>query len=360
MKGYLRLYTYGHWLKALCCIAFITGLPWMGYAQKSRFRIMEYNVENLFDTIRCMHTEDADFTPEGSHKWSSSRYWKKLSDIGRVIASGGGKQPADLVALIEVENDSVVADLTRKTKLWRLGYEYIITHSKDVRGINVALLYQPYRFRPIGRDSTRVMPVSTKKGRPTRDILHVAGEVPTGDTLDVFVCHLPSRRGGNSASRYRIAVAERLREAIDNVLQQRKRPQIVVTGDFNAYYPEKVFTQALRATAANDVQKAYLPNELYVMTHQMEARRGIKGTYKFQGEWNQLDQMIVNGALLAKQDEDDHRLRTTTQSCKLVDFDFLLQNDKNGDGVHPYRTYLGPYYQGGYSDHLPVILDFYF
>ena len=92
----------------------------------------------------------------------------------------------------------------------------------------------------------------------------------------------------------------------------------------------------------------------------MEARRGIKGTYKFQGEWNQLDQMIVNGVLLAKQDEDDHRLRTTTQSCKLVDFDFLLQNDKNGDGVHPYRTYLGPYYQGGYSDHLPVILDFYF
>lgn len=360
MKRLLLFYAHEHWLRTLCCIAFITGLPWTGCAQRSRFRIMEYNVENLFDTIRSVQSEDADFTPEGSHKWNSSRYWKKLSDIGRVIASGSGKQPADLVALIEVENDSVVADLTRKTKLWRLGYEYMITHSEDVRGINVALLYQPHRFRPIEKDTVRVMPANKKKGRPTRDILHVAGEIPTGDTLDVFVCHLPSRRGGNDASHYRIAVAEKLRDAIDSVIRQRRQPQIVVTGDFNAFYPEKVFSQALRAVAAKDVQETYLLNELYVMTHQMEARRGIKGTYKFQGEWNQLDQMIINGALLTRQDENDHGLHTTMQDCKLVDFDFLLQNDKNGDGVHPFRTYWGPYYQGGYSDHLPVIIDFYF
>ena len=47
-----------------------------------------------------------------------------------------------LVALCEVENDSVLRDLTRYSVLREAGYRYVITHSPDERGINVALLYQ--------------------------------------------------------------------------------------------------------------------------------------------------------------------------------------------------------------------------
>ena len=36
---------------------------------------------------------------------------------------------------------------------------------------------------------------------------------------------------------------------------------------------------------------------------------------------------------------------------------FLLQDDPKYPGERPFATYLGYRYQGGYSDHLPVILD---
>lgn len=344
----------------ICHITLLAVLPLMGYAQESRYRIMEYNVENLFDTIRSVLTDGIEFTPEGNHQWNTKRYWRKLSDISKTIASAGGKQPVDLVTLIEVENDSVVADLVHKTRLWRIGYEYMITHSKDTRGINIALLYQPHRFRPLTKDSIRVNPENAKKGRPTRDILHVSGEIPTGDTLDIFVCHLPSRRGGKYAMQYREAIAKELRNAADSVMHTRRRPQIVITGDFNAYYPEKVFTEGLLVKTINKDGEDYQPHNLYLMTHKMKARNDITGTYKFQGEWSQLDQIIVSGTLLSRGKGNTNGLCTTPQDCKIVDFEYLLQKDKSGNGVHPYRTYLGPYYQGGYSDHLPVIIDFYF
>lgn len=40
------------------------------------------------------------------------------------------------------------------------------------------------------------VPYKEMERRPTRDILHVMGQVASGDTLDVFVCHMPSRAGG--------------------------------------------------------------------------------------------------------------------------------------------------------------------
>jgi len=36
--------------------------------------------------------------------------------------------------------------------------------------------------------------------------------------------------------------------------------------------------------------------------------------------------------------------------------DFLLEEDKNGK-KRPYRTYMGPVYKGGFSDHLPIYID---
>ena len=135
---------------------------------------MEYNVENLFDTLHAPGCQDSDFTPEGSHHWNTLRYWGKLGRLARVIAGVGGATPPDLGALAEVENDSVLSHLTRRTSLSLLGYEYIITRSADVRGINVALLYQPYRFRPVSVDTFRVSPLHPRIS-PTRYLLHVAG-----------------------------------------------------------------------------------------------------------------------------------------------------------------------------------------
>lgn len=312
---------------------------------------MEYNVENLFDTIASPKQGGGEFTPQGSYQWTSRRYWSKLARLSRVIAAAGEDRPVDLVALIEVENDSVVANLTRRTKLWRMGYDYIVTHSADARGINVALLYQPHRFRPVGKDTLRVFPIS-KNQLCTRDVLHVAGELTTGDTLDVFVCHLPSRRGGNLAMRYRSAVGRALRVMVDSVMQHRAKPLVVLTGDFNAFYPEPLFERDLGVRLPGAVDSV-CEKSLYLLSHNMRGRADVRGTYKFQGQWNQLDQFVVNGRLL----NDKGSIRTSAAHCRIVDFPFLLKKEKSGEGYRPLRTYLGTYYQGGYSDHLPLVLD---
>lgn len=353
-----KMYSFiGRWRTFVCSMGLLcTLLPL--FAQK-HIRIMEYNVENLFDTIPSTTHADNDFTPQGSYQWTSQRYWSKLSKISRVIAAAGEEQPIDLIALVEVENDSVLSNLVHRTKLWRMEYDYVITHSPDVRGINVALIYQPHRFQLISKNALRIAPPK-QNARPTRDVLHVTGLLFTGDTLDVFVCHFPSRRCGRTAMLYRADVAKALRNEINLVMQQRRDAHIIIMGDFNAYYPEAIFTEHLMTELPPALPHSITANTLYLLSHQMRGRGDVAGTYKFQGVWNQLDHFIVNDKLLYNNASLTNTLHTRPQACRIVDFPFLLQTDKNGMGLHPYRSFLGNYYQGGFSDHLPLILDLYY
>ena len=331
----------------------------IGRAQEeSRFRVATYNVENLFDTIPSPRHGDNEFLPAAERAWHSGRYWKKLGMLARAIAAIGDVRPAALVALCEVEGDTVLTHLTRRTALARLGYGYVVTHSADERGMNVALLYQPELFRPLSVASLRV-PYRADKERPTRDVLHVAGRCLTGDTLDVFVCHYPSRRGGTRLTDpYRRRAAVTVRRAADSLLDVRGRHNIIIMGDFNAYYPERCIAETLGAIPAQEVQGAggpFLRENLYLLTHGLKADGGIGGTYKYKGEWQTLDQIIVSGTLLSAA---PGHLYTKPAACRLCAFPFLLKNDRSGTPA-PYRTYLGTFYQGGYSDHLPIALDFF-
>lgn len=286
-------------------------------------RIACWNVENLFDTIPNPRCEDRDFTPQGRYHWNSHRYWYKLGLISRTIAGMGGASPCGLVGLVEVENDSVLHDLTRRTSLAKLGYEFLITHGPDVRGINVALLYQPMRFLPIVHDTIRVAPLDG--GRWTRDILHVAGRISTGDTLDIFVVHLPSRRGGKSSQKYRDKIAAELTAFADSIQAARVAPHIIMMGDFNADSKDKIFPKFFRRYTS--------------------ATKSLPGTYYFQREWSQIDHFVVNQYII-----DNAELQAYVHKSP-----YLLKENATDD--IPRRTYLGPYYQGGISDHLPIVLD---
>lgn len=342
-------------MKKAILTLFILCLSWLVCpAQTGRIRILEYNIENMFDTLHCEGKQDETFTPQGECHWNSIKYWSKLNKIGRIIASASGKSAADIVGLIEIENDSVVYDLTQRTKLRRMGYDYIITHSEDVRGINVALLYQRAKFNPLLIEDIRVAPPDIKELHPTRDILHVMGEAFTGDTLHIFLCHFPSKKGGRAADIYRDKVAMNVKHKADSVANTKPNAKIIIMGDFNAYYPEKIFSKTLRTRIIEEADSIDT-KALYLLTNRMDAHNGIKGTYKFRGQWNLLDNFIVSGSLLQK--KNDGSLYTNKKMCKIVDLPILLQKDKKGDGVHPYRTLLGHYYQGGFSDHLPILLD---
>lgn len=311
------------------------------------FRVMCYNVENLFDCEHDSLKNDYEFLPNAPKRWTYSKYKDKLIKISRVIVSVGGDQLPDLVGLCEVENERTMRDLTRYSPLKEAGYRYIITDSPDERGIDVALLYQPERFKVLGRQDINI-PSESIGRRPTRDILHVTGRVLTTDTLDVFVCHLPSRAGGQRKSEaYRLFVADILKHAVDSVMTERENGKVLIVGDFNDYPYNKSLTSVLGATAPKK-DEAINPSSLYNL---MDGRKG--GTYRYRGEWGILDQIIVSGSLL----QPENSLHTSYDLARIVSFPFLLEEDKKYGGFVPYRTYWGAKYTGGYSDHLPVAVD---
>lgn len=320
------------------------------------FRVVSYNVENLFDYRHDTLKNDYEFLPDGIRHWNYGKYKKKLDAIARVITAVGGWTPPALVALCEVENDSVLRDLTQRSLLREAGYRYVMTDSPDQRGIDVALLYQRNMFKLLSYQSIPIPSVFGKKRfHPTRDILHVSGLLLNKDTLDVFVCHLPSRSGGAKESEpYRLFAAQQLKTAADSIYRHRRHPQILIMGDFNDYPANKSVREVMAAEAPPYNKDDLQPQKLYHLLARKAASRKNFGSYKYQGEWGLLDHIIVSGTLLLP----SSGFYTDESKADIFHPDFLFTEDKKYSGKQPFRTFYGMKYQGGYSDHLPVWADF--
>lgn len=316
---------------------------------QEQFRVMFYNVENLFDTRDDSLKNDNEFLPDGFMHWSPWKYWEKLRDITRVITAVGGMQSPALVGLCEVENDSVIFDLTRRSPLRVQEYAYLVSDSPDERGIDVALLYQRHQFRLLEHREYEV--TFDKQGlRPTRNILHAVGNLVNGDTLDLFVCHFPSRSEGQRETEpQRVAAAALLREKADSLLLWRKDAHILIMGDFNDHPDNKSLSLTLQAKAMEiQTNKGDLYNLFY---HRM--KEDDFGSYKYQGRWEVLDQFIVSGNMLMP----SNRTSIVDRRANIFKAKFLLEEDSRYYGKKPFRTNLGPRYLGGFSDHLPIYMD---
>ncbi|MBP1613597.1 MAG: hypothetical protein H6Q13_1045 [Bacteroidetes bacterium] len=320
-------------------------------AQESTpFRLMFWNVENLFDCKHDTLKNDLEFLPTSMRNWSYGRYKKKLANVARTITAVGEWVPPVLVGLCEVENDSVLRDLTLYSPLKKEGYQYVMTNSPDKRGIDVALLYQRGNFKLLSCESLRIS-LPGEHSYPTRDILHVTGRIINNDTLDVFVVHLPSRLGGQKASEpNRVCVAERIKAVVDSLFFVRSFPKIVIMGDFNDYPENKSISEVLEAVAPPNHPE---PHHLYNLLASKAKDRNF-GSYKYKGEWNLLDQLIVSGTFLTP----DNHFYTNETKAHVARLPFLLIEDEKYGREQPFRTYNGIRYQGGFSDHLPVYVDF--
>lgn len=287
-----------------------------------RFSVMTYNCENAFDTIHDAHKNDTEFLPDGNRHWTRSRMYKKLKNIGKVILSVDSVRPVDVVCLNEVENDTVLTYLTRNTALNRVGYQYIMTNSLDERGIDVALLYSPFTFHLISYDVIR--PAIKDH---TRDVLHACGWVASGDTIDIFAIHLPSKLNGKTSERNRMVIARQIMDYIDSLGSVRTVLNVIVMGDFNdgpeSSVVRKGFKQLTNLMTKNDL------------------------SYKYQGQWDCIDQILVSDNLKQKVVE-----------AKVASRPFLLEPDDKFSGLKPRRTYIGWKYNDGFSDHLPVTANF--
>ena len=306
-------------------LLYIALLLWVcasAFSQQT-LRIMSYNVENLFYPEADSLHEDEEFTPEGARRWSFTRYRRKLSHIAEVMACAGGWDAPAIVGFQEVEEERCLTDLcTYQLRSHR--YRYVLFEGPDIRGIDVGLIYDTTQVTLL---ASRAIPVPMPDNeRPTRDILYTAFLLHDSTVLHVFTCHLPSQLGGRKASEPRRKAAYDVLSAwADSLLLADSAACIVMMGDFNTD-PQSV-----------------LPPLTNLM---LPLARQDKGTEKYRGHWSCLDQFFVSPAML------------TSATARIFDADFLLEPDNAYLGTRPKRTYQGYNYQkSGYSDHLPILLE---
>lgn len=323
-------------------------------------RMMFYNTENLFDTIDDPLTDDDDFTPNGRLHWTEKRYRRKCSHLAWVISNVGEWGFPAIVGLVEVENRQVIKDLISHPTLHsRVSYDYAVTTSADPRGVDIALLWDNAKLRfiaaheiphygalthfPLGNDP-RSKHEAQGDGRNTLWVTleHRA----TKRQMELFVMHNPSRRGGvRATSDKRVKVNAKVRQLIDKLLEEQPERCIVVMGDFNDNPSDDSLRKGLGATGINKNTPAE-PKVLYNLAYPLY-KKG-KGTHIFSGKYWLPDQIIVSGGLFLGDNPilSERRLQIFTHP------ELFTQ-----DGSRLRRTYNGPHYSGGYSDHLPVYIE---
>lgn len=319
-------------------------------AIRGDFRVLFYNVENLFDCFNDSLTLDDEFLPKGERNWTWEKYQSKSKKIGKLILAAGEWEFPDLIGLCEIENRFVLDGLFSYGYKSKLGYRIIHQESPDRRGIDVALVYQERSFQPI--DTSFLQLVYKGENRSTtREILYVKGKTHTEDTLHIFVNHWPSRWGGQFDSEHkRLAAAQLLKNKVDEIVKIDRKAKILIMGDFNDYPDDKSMQMVLKANSPNLPIKN---TQLYNLAMLFHNKSGI-GSHKYQGKWGMLDQFIVSGTLLNK----TAYLYCKPDGMSIFKPDFLLEKDRTYYGVKPFRTFVGYKYNNGFSDHLPIVLDF--
>ncbi|MCD4665181.1 MAG: endonuclease [Bacteroidales bacterium] len=319
------------------------------FFDENDFRIVFYNVENLFDIYDDSLTRDEDFTPDGIKHWNNKKFYAKLNNIYRIIISIGEWEPPAVIGLCEVENRFVLNKLVYETPLKNFNYKVIHEESPDWRGIDVALLYHPDKFKTLTYKTFPIrFPFDTTSR--TRDILYVKGLAYDSDTIHLFINHWPSRYGGHLATKpKREFVASILRLQVDSIFSLNPNANILIMGDFNDDPSDESLKRVLNAKGdTTKLQSSDLYNLMFVYDNDWKT-----GTLKYKENWNVFDQFIISGSLLT----GSTGLKISDEGAKIFSADYLIQEDTKYLGTKPFRTYSGPKYQGGFSDHLPVYLD---
>ncbi len=163
----------------------------------------------------------------------------------------------------------------------------------------------------------------------------------------MFIVHFPSRREGEKESEFkRLFVAKTLKHISDSVEKADPACKILVMGDFNDYPNNKSLEEELMAKkTSNNLPKTAFYNPMFAL---MEKGGG---SYRHKGEWNFLDQMLLNQKLLSPKS----KLVYEDNSASVFVKDWMLETEEKYKG-NPLRTFGGTKYLNGYSDHLPVYL----
>ena len=294
--------------------------------------VMFWNLENFFDcNVSDGNSSDMEFSPGGERRWTKSRFWAKVHGVAKTVLWVGeeyGKYP-DAIGFAEVENGYVVNMIAKATALKKLDYRCIHFDSPDSRGIDVAFLYRNSGFVMKGTSLHHVEKDADGKPMRTRDILQVtlSERTDTGRVWHFFTNHHPSKYGGEQVSAKKRSAAMRVLAAVCDSLSAAGEENIICMGDFNDTPDGDAF--------------AVIEGRLENLARPI-AEQG-RGTIRYAGKWELIDMFLVGGSLGQK------------MAMEICFPEFLAVRDRAYSGLKPLRTYTGPRYAGGISDHLPIV-----
>lgn len=241
-----------------------------------------------------------DYRTDTTGRYTRKRFYTKCNAIAKtilLIADKKGRLP-DAVALMEVGDRYVLDRLIQDTPLRKLDYGIVHYESPDRRGIDCALLYRRSTLH-LNHSERKPLLDSSRAVMRTRDIL-----LAEFDSLAILVNHHPSKVGADSGRRRAIAM-KRMTDVMDSLTT----PAILSVGDFN-----------------DDVW-----------------HDGAPGTIKYNGAWEKIDGYFSRGAIEVKE-------TVFNDPC-------LTEPDRSFGGTKPRRAFIGPRWNGGVSDHYPIILE---
>jgi endonuclease/exonuclease/phosphatase family metal-dependent hydrolase len=177
--------------------------------------VMTFNVENLFDNIDDPNKDDKAYLPLAAkqsvaHKnacneievnrwrdeclnldWNDDILDYKMTVVADTILQVNGGRGADIIALQEVENLSVLEEL-RTGYLADAGYRpAILIEGTDARGIDVAFLSRLPLARPPVLHPLSLAAFKERE-RDTRGVLQADFQLPDGSILTGFSVHFPA------------------------------------------------------------------------------------------------------------------------------------------------------------------------
>ena len=317
-------------MRRLILLMMLSAVGFALRAQENEKKLaMFWNLENFFDwTDQGTGESDAEFSSYGKRHWTRKRFYTKCDAVSKTIFHIGdlyGKLP-DVMGFAEIENRGVLEKLCSSTLLRKCGYRIIHFDSSDRRGIDVAFLYRTTCYNHL---STSLRTPETDGNKlQTRDMLHVSlKDLQTDEIYDYIVCHHPSKFGGEESSRpKRFAAMAALKEMCDSLGNRN----IIVMGDFN--------------DVPSAAQFDMLDNILVNKSDTLHAAG--RGTIRYEGKWDLIDMFLVSSNI------EGHSV------MDIPEVPFLMTRESRHAGEKPLRTYSGPRYLGGVSDHLPVVLYF--
>ena len=323
------------------------------FGQQKKYNVVVagfYNLENLFDTIDAKGWGDDDFTPNGTNHYSPEIYLDKLDHLEDVVALIGTDVSPDGMAFwgtAEIENAQVVQDLVNMPKLKNRNYQIVHYNGGDPRGIDCGFVYNPKYFKVIYSKSIPIdLSKAVKEGKPTRDVLWVQGVLNNIDTINVFVGHWPSRRGGEELTApMRNYVAKTIKQITDSLISININTKTLVMGDLNDNPDDPSLVKHLGSVDKKEKCKTnnfYNPWVDYY-------KKGL-GTLAHNDAWGLFDQIVVSKAWL-----NTNQTGYFYKKANIFTRDFMITTTGKYKG-YPKRTWDFAIYNSGYSDHFPTYI----